>query len=107
MLITGLTPRQLGALRPEHVNWSAQSLLAPKRLKGRRSRRQRARHAQKTRQLMPDALPVLKRFFAMHANRPFSSIVAAAVREPREGSRRTASARSGLPPIPAASRRTN
>lgn len=100
MLVTGLTPRQLGALRPEHVNWSAQSLLAPKRLKGRRSRRQRARHAQKTRQLMPDALPVLKRFFAMQANRPFSqsslrqSINRAIVAANRQR------AKHRLPPIP-------
>jgi integrase len=73
MLVTGLTPRQLGQLRPEHVNWVEGSLLAPKRLKGRRSRRQRAGHAQKPRQLMPDAVPVLKQFFALHANAPFSS----------------------------------
>jgi integrase len=102
MLMTGLTPRQLGALRPEHVNWSAGTLLAPKRLKGRRSRRQRAGRTRKARQLMPNALRILKRFFAMQANRAFST---SSLRQSVNRAKAAANlvrARKRLPLIPAA-----
>jgi site-specific recombinase XerC len=73
MLVTGFPAKQLGMLKPEHVNWHVPSVVPPKRLKGRRSRRARARRTVKPRQLMPAAVPVLRRFFAMGANRKFSS----------------------------------
>lgn len=73
MIMTGFPAKQLGMLQPEHVNWDAPSVVPPKRLKGRRSRRARARRQVKPRQLMPAAVPVLRRFFAMGANTKFSS----------------------------------
>jgi len=73
MLVTGLPAKQLGKLLPTHVNWDVPSVTPPKRLKGRRRRRARARRKVKPRQLMPAAVPVLRRFFAMDANKPFSS----------------------------------
>jgi site-specific recombinase XerD len=73
MLMTGFPAKQLGMLQPEHVNWQVPSVTPPKRLKGRRSRRARARRKPKPRQLMPAAVPVLRRFFDMGANRKFSS----------------------------------
>jgi len=73
MLVTGFPAKQLGMLQPTHVNWDAPSVVPPKRLKGRRSRRARARRKVKPRQLMPAAVPILKRFFAMEANKKFSS----------------------------------
>jgi integrase len=72
MLVTGLEPKQLGTLLPEHVNWTAPSVNPPRRRKGRRSRRQRASRTPKPRQLMAAAVPVLRRFFALGANQPFS-----------------------------------
>jgi len=73
MLVTGFPAKQLGMLQPDHVQWDVPSVVPPKRLKGRRSRRARARRQMKPRQLMPAAVPVLRRFFAMAANRTFSS----------------------------------
>jgi site-specific recombinase XerC len=73
MLVTGFPAKQLGKLLPTHVNWDVPSVTPPKRLKGRRRRRARARRKVKPRQLMPAAVPVLRRFFAMDANKPFSS----------------------------------
>jgi site-specific recombinase XerC len=100
MLMTGLTPRQLSALKPEHVNWLAGTLLAPKRLKGRRSRRQRAGRTRKARQLMPAAIPILKRFFAVHANAAFSaSSLRQSVRRAIKAANQ-ARAQRQLPPIP-------
>jgi integrase len=73
MLMTGFPAKQLGMLQPEHVDWDVPSVVPPKRLKGRRSRRQRANRHSKPRQLMPAAVPVLRRFFALEANKTFSS----------------------------------
>jgi integrase len=72
-LVTGLTARQLGHLKESDVDWSVPCFTPPSRLKGRRSRRQRARQQPKARPLMPAALPVLRKFFAMSANKPFSA----------------------------------
>ncbi len=73
-------------------------MLPPKRLKGRRSRRARARQV-KPRQLMPAAVPVRRRFFAMAANKPFpsSSLRRSVKRAIRANTER---AHHQLPPIP-------
>lgn len=74
MLMTGFPAKQLGLLQPAHVNWDAPSVVPPTRVKGRRSRtRARGQRKVKPRQLMPAAVPVLKRFFALGANKKFSS----------------------------------
>jgi hypothetical protein len=100
MLMTGFPPKQLGLLQPEHVNWTVPSVTPPKRSKGRRARRARARRKVKPRQLMPAAVPVLKRFFAMGANVPFSatSLGRSVKRAIRTANK--ARARGRLPPIP-------
>lgn len=72
MLMTGMPPNQLGRLLPAHVHWDVLTVTPPKRAKGRRARRARARRKVKPRQLMPAAIPVLRRFFALGANQPFS-----------------------------------
>jgi len=71
MFMTGLTHTQIGRLQETDVDWIAPSVLAPKRAKGRRSRRARAQ-AQEPRPLLPNALPVLRRLFELGANQPFS-----------------------------------
>jgi hypothetical protein len=74
MLMTGLEGKQLGALLPEAVNWQAPSIVPPRRMKGRPSKRHRAKRRRiVSRQLMPAAVPVLRRFFALGANQPFSN----------------------------------
>jgi site-specific recombinase XerC len=100
MLMTGLPPKQLGRLQPEHVNWDALTVTPPKRAKGRRARRARARRKVKPRQLMPAAVPVLRRFFALQANRPFSATSLG--RSVKRAIRTANKARvpRGLPPIP-------
>jgi len=100
MLVTGCPPKQLGQLQPAHVNWELLTVTPPKRSKGRRSRRARARRKVKPRQLMPAAVPVLKRFFAMGANRPFSptSLGRSIKRAIRAANK--VRARRRLPPIP-------
>ncbi len=100
MLVTGFPAKQLGMLLPEHVNWDVPSVLPPKRLKGRRSRRARARRHLKPRQLMPAAVPVLRRFFAMQANRKFSSTSLARSVKRAIRTANKARARLNLPPIP-------
>jgi len=100
MIMTGFPAKQLGMLQPEHVNWDAPSVIPPKRLKGRRSRRARARRQVKPRQLMPAAVLVLKRFFAMAANKKFSS---SSLRRSVKRAIKAANkerARRELPPIP-------
>jgi len=73
MLVTGLPPKQLAALQPEHIDPHVPAFTPPPRRKGRTSRRRpRPRKAPKPRPLMACALPVLERFFALGANRPFS-----------------------------------
>jgi integrase len=72
MLVTGLTPKQLSLLEEQHVDWTVPSFIPPKRSKGRRSRRARARQQPRARSLMPAALPVLKQFFTLGANKKFS-----------------------------------
>jgi len=100
MMVTGFPAKQLGMLLPAHVNWDVPSVLPPKRLKGRRSRRARARRTVKPRQLMPAAVPVLRRFFAMQANRKFSSSsLRRSVKRAIVAANR-ARARRGLPAIP-------
>ena len=100
MLVTGCPPKQLGQLQPAHVNWDLLTVTPPKRSKGRRARRARARRKVKPRQLMPAAVPVLKRFFALGANTPFSatSLGRSVKRAIRTANK--ARARRGLPPIP-------
>ena len=60
MLMTGLTPKQLAALKPEHVDWTVPAFVAPRRYKGRTSRRQRAGRPMKPRPLMPEAVAALR-----------------------------------------------
>lgn len=73
MLLTGLTPKQLGALQRSDVDRRVPCLTPPMRLKGRLTgRRQRPRKAPKTRPLMAKAVPVLDKLFALGANKPFS-----------------------------------
>jgi site-specific recombinase XerD len=100
MLVTGFPAKQLGMLLPEHVNWDVPSVTPPKRLKGRRRRRARARRQVKPRQLMPAAVPVLRRFFAMGANRQFSSTSLGRSIKRAIRSANTVRARLKLPPIP-------
>lgn len=100
MLVTGFPAKQLGMLQPEHVHWDVPSVVPPKRVKGRSSRRARARRQVKPRQLMPAAVPILRRFFAMQANRPFSSTsLARSVRRAIRAAN-TVRAQRELPPIP-------
>lgn len=101
MLVTGCPPKQLGQLLPTHINWDLLTVTPPKRSKGRRARRARARRKMKPRQLMPAAVPVLKRFFAMGANRKFSptSLGRSIKRAIRAANK--VRARRGLPLIPA------
>lgn len=73
MLWTGLPAVQLARLKPELVDWFAPAVLVPRRHKGRTSRRARGRRAERPRPLLPQAADALKRFFALHANRAFSS----------------------------------
>lgn len=101
MLVTGCPPKQLGQLQPAHVNWEVPSVTPPKRAKGRRSRRARARRKVKPRQLMPAAVPVLKRFFAMGANRPFSATsLGRSLKRAIRAANKARASRRGLPPIP-------
>lgn len=102
MLVTGLTPKQVGLLKDEHVDWTVPSLVPPRRIKGRRSRRARARQQPKARSLMPAALPVLRRLFAMKANRPFSetSLGRSVKRAIRAANVARAKRRQPLPAIP-------
>lgn len=73
MLWTGLPAVQLARLKPEvHVDWIARTYLPPRRQKGKHSRRARRRRDQ-PRPLLPQAIAALKRFFALGANRRFSS----------------------------------
>lgn len=72
MLWTGLPAVQLARLKPELVDWVAGTILVPSRQKGRKSRRARRRR-EHPRPLMPQAVVALKRFFALNANRKFSS----------------------------------
>jgi len=72
MLLTGLTHKQIGMLKETDVDYSVPSVIAPRRLKGRVSRRARPQKTRQARQLLPRAVPVLQKFFAMGANRPFS-----------------------------------
>jgi integrase len=72
MLLTGLTHKQIGMLKETDVDYSIPSVIAPRRLKGRVSRRARPHKTRQARQLLPTAVPVLQKFFAMGANRPFS-----------------------------------
>jgi site-specific recombinase XerC len=100
MLVTGFPAKQLGMLQPDHVNWDVPSVLPPKRLKGRRSRRARSQRQVKPRQLMPAAVPVLRRFFALEANKKFSSTsLARSVRRAIRAAN-TARAQRQLPLIP-------
>lgn len=100
MLVTGCPPKQLGQLQPTHVNWDLLTVTPPKRSKGRRSRRARSRRKVKPRPLMPAAVPVLQRFFAMGANRPFSatSLGRSVKRAIRAANK--VRARRRLPPMP-------
>lgn len=100
MLVTGMPPKQLAALQPAHVNWDAPSVTPPKRLKGRRRRRARGRRQVAPRQLMPAAVPVLRRFFALGANRGFSATsLGRSVKRAIRAANRVRAGR-GLPPIP-------
>lgn len=72
MLWTGLPAIQLARLTPALVDWRAGTVLVPRRLKGKKSRRARRRQ-ERPRPLLPQALAALKRFFALSANRQFSS----------------------------------
>lgn len=73
MLLTGLTPKQLGTLKPSDVDASVPCVTPPMRLKGRLAlRRQRPRKAPKARPVMACALPVLARLFELGGNKPFS-----------------------------------
>lgn len=72
MLWTGLPAVQLARLKPELVDWRAQTVLVPRRQKGKHSRRARTRQDQ-PRPLLPMAIAALKRFFALQANRQFST----------------------------------
>lgn len=72
MLLTGLTHKQIGTLKETDVDYRIPSVIAPRRLKGRVSRRARPYKTRQARQLLPAAVPVLQKFFAMGANRPFS-----------------------------------
>jgi len=100
MLVTGLTPKQIGMLDEQYVDWSVPSFIPPRRSKGRRSRRARARQQPRARSLMPAALPVLKQFFAMKANKSFSqtSLGRSVKRAIRAANR--ARAKKNLPAIP-------
>lgn len=72
MLMTGLTHKQIGMLKESDVDYTVPSIVPPPRLKGRPSkRRARPRRKPHARPLLPSAVPVLKQFFAMGANRPF------------------------------------
>jgi site-specific recombinase XerD len=100
MLVTGCPPKQLGQLQPTHVNWDLLTVTPPKRAKGRRSRRARARRKVTPRQLMPAAVPVLKRFFALGANRPFSATsLGRSIKRAIRAANKARAARR-LPPIP-------
>jgi integrase len=100
MLVTGLPAKQLAMLEPVHVQWDVPSVVPPKRLKGKRARRARARKPAKPRQLMPDAVPVLRRFFTMGANKTFSSTsLARSVRRAIRAANQVRAQR-GLAPIP-------
>lgn len=73
MLWTGMPAVQLGRLKPDvHIDWTAGTYLPPRRQKGKHSRRARRRQDQ-PRPLLPQAVAALKRFFALGANRHFSS----------------------------------
>lgn len=72
MLWTGLPAVQLAGLKPDLVDWIAGTVLPPRRQKGRKSRRSKRRREQ-PRPLLPQAIQALKRFFALGANRRFSS----------------------------------
>src|SRR6185503_16276817 len=72
MLWTGLPAVQLARLKPELVDWSVGTALVPRREKGKQSRRARRRR-EHPRPLFPQAQDALKRFFALGANRHFSS----------------------------------
>jgi hypothetical protein len=74
MLMTGLTHKQIGELDEQRdVDYVSLKITPPLRLKGRPSqRRARPRRPPRPRDLMPSAVPVLQKFFAMGANKPFS-----------------------------------
>ena len=73
MLWTGLNAVQLARLKPDvHIDWIAGTYLPPRRKKGKKSRRARRRH-ERPRPLLPQAITALKPFFALGANRRFSS----------------------------------
>jgi len=73
MLWTGLPAVQLARLKPDvHIDWIAGTYLPPRRQKGKKSRRARRRQ-ERPRPLLPQAIAALKRFFALEANRHFSS----------------------------------
>jgi site-specific recombinase XerD len=75
MLLTGLAASQVGRLTPEHIDWTIPAFIAPRRQKGRLGHhRQRGRQrVNPPRPLLPEAVPVLRRLFALGANTPFKS----------------------------------
>jgi len=72
MFMTGLTHKQIGLLRESHVDWTVPSITPPARMKGRPSRRSRPDRLPQARPLLPAAVPVLRKLFAMGGNCPFS-----------------------------------
>lgn len=99
MLWTGLPARQVAALTPEHIDWHRGTVLPPKRLKGKRSRRAGHR-VERPRPLLPQALAALKRYFRLGANRPFSnSALSRAVKAAIRKANRARAAKH-QPPIP-------
>lgn len=74
MLMTGLTHKQIGELdETRDVDYAALTITPPLRLKGRPSqRRARPRRPPRPRRFVASAAPVLKKFFAMGANKKFS-----------------------------------